>query len=131
MISFEKAYLIVTNSKLSSHVIKLEYTGSDFIYLAVETFAYILILIIIENSDKIFFKCFTSKIKPKDKYKQIIAENEIDNNIIEQNRDSLSENNQGINNINNTDISILDKISETYVKNEIKKAKKTKEQDNY
>ena len=131
MISFEKAYLIVTKSKLSSHVIKLEYTGSDFIYLAVETFTYILILIIIENSDKIFFKCFTSKIKPKDKYKQIIAENEIDNNIIEQNRDSLSENNQGINNINNTDISILDKVSETYVKNEIKKAKKTKDQDNY
>ena len=44
-------------------------------------------------------------------------------NIIEQNRDSLSENNQEINNINNTDISILDKVSETYVKNEIKKAK--------
>ena len=60
--------------------------------MAVETFAYILILIIIENSDKIFFKCFTSKIKPKDKYKQKIVENEIDNNIIEQNRDSLSEN---------------------------------------
>ena len=112
-------------------MLNLEYTGSDFIYLVVETFAYILILIIIENFDKIFSICFTSKIKPKDEYKKLIVENEIDNNIIEQNRDSLSENNQGINNINNTDISILDKISETYVKNEIKKAKKTKEQDNY
>ena len=35
MISFENAYLIVTKSKLSSYVIKLEYTGSDFIYLMI------------------------------------------------------------------------------------------------
>ena len=94
-------------------ILDFEYVTSDFIFLASETFIYLLILILFENSDKLFRICYTtSKTNKKNK---------------EKNRQNSNENN--INNI--SDISIPDNVNDTYVKNEIIKSKKAKENEKY
>ena len=96
--------LPLTSSDDPSDILKLKYMGSDCIYLTVESLVYLLILIILENS-KIIFRCCLNKKK--------ISQNEIYNN----------------NNIIN--ISIPSNVNDTYVKNEIIKAKNPYEQKNY
>ena len=124
------AYSVVQRTKSPDLVLKLEYIGSDFLYLGVESVVYILILVFIENFDKIFSRCFTSKIKPREEIK-----NREDINIQEQNQnqngDDKTTRNVFIKQINNdvepkfsdSIISIPENVNDTYVKNEIIKAK--------
>ena len=130
IISWGMAYLIVMRSKKPKDVLDLKYIGGDLIYLGIESVVYILILVFIENSDKIFSRCFTSNVKPKNENKKLEKEI-IDNNhvinIIEEGEHS-SDQNQANNiknesNIDDSKISIPENVNDTYVKNEIIKAK--------
>ena len=85
------------------YILDMENLKSDFIYLSIESIIYLLFFIIIENSNKLFLACYiTSKKSIKNKMKIEINSNEN-------------------NNCNN--ISIPDNINDTFVKNEIIKAK--------
>ena len=95
--------LIIKNNP--SDILKLKYMGADCVYLAVESVVYLLILIILENSKIIFRSCFNIK---KKKSKKEINEN---NNLI--------------------NVSIPSNVNDTFVKNEIKKAKNPYEQKKY
>ena len=137
IISWGMAYLIVMRSKKPKDVLDLKYIGGDLIYLGIESVVYILILIFIENSDKIFSRCFTSNVKPKNENKKLEKEI-IDNNhvinIIEEGEHS-SDQNQANNiknesNIDDSKISIPENVNDTYVKNEIIKAKSDTESNN-
>ena len=109
-------------------------------YLGSETVIYIIILIIIENADKIFSRCFTSSTKPKETLCNLNQENKINNNPSE-NINKINLQNQNIiindeNNINSHDfiysnISIPSNVDDTYVKDEIVKAKCSSITDNY
>ena len=68
------AYKIVKNTKKDNDVLDIKYIGGDLIYLGVESVVYILILVFIENSDKIFSRCFTSNVKPITKKNYIIKD---------------------------------------------------------
>ena len=141
LITWGTAYIIEIERKSPDYVLNLKYLGRDFIYLGVETVAYIIILIIIENSDKIFARCFTSLTKPKDdKINNINEVHNFNNNSI-QNINEINNPNQNIN-INHEDIndnpyfsssmiSIPSNVNDTYVKNEIIKAKGSISSDNY
>ena len=132
IISWGMAY-----SKKPKDVLDLKYIGGDLIYLGIESVVYILILVFIENSDKIFSRCFTSNVKPKNENKKLEKEI-IDNNhvinIIEEGEHS-SDQNQANNiknesNIDDSKISIPENVNDTYVKNEIIKAKSDTESNN-
>ena len=95
----------LTTKNNPSDILKLKYMGSDCIYLAVESLVYLLILIILENSKIIFRSCLN--IKKKKSIKEIVA----NNNAIK--------------------ISIPSNVNDTFVKNEIIKAKNPNEQKKY
>ena len=89
-------------------VLKLKYMGYDCIYLAVESIVYLLILVFLENYLTIFKCCFITNKNNKQKIGNIdIQENNISN------------------------ISIPDNVNDTYVKNEIIKAKNSTDLKNY
>ena len=94
-------------------ILDIEYVTSDFIFLASETFIYLLLLILFENSDKLFRICYTTS-KPNKKSKEKTEQNNNENN-----------------NNNLSDISIPDNVNDSYVKNEIIKSKKTSENEKY
>ena len=94
-------------------ILDIEYVLSDFIFLAGESFFYLFLLILFENSDKLFRFCYTTS-KPNKKSKEKIEKNNNENNI---------------NNL--SDISIPDNVNDTYVKNEIIKSKKSNEKEKY
>ena len=134
IISWGTAYLVVLKTKKPKDILSLKYLGSDFIYLGVETVVYILILVFIENFDKIFSRCFTSKFKPKNEINKIKEEIR-ENNHANRNKKNQRSYNININQENNKDdivtsdskISIPDNVNDTYVKNEIIKAKRPSE----
>ena len=66
IITWRTASIIESKRRSPDYVLKLKYIRRDFIYLGVGTLEYIIILINIHNSDKIFERCFTSLTKPKD-----------------------------------------------------------------
>ena len=66
VVNWGTAYLFATKKYTPKDVLKLDYVGRDLLYLGSETVIYIIILIIIENADKIFSRCFTSSTKPKE-----------------------------------------------------------------
>jgi len=126
-ISWSVAYLIVLRERSSDYVLKIKYIGSDLIYLGIESIVYILILVIIQNSDRIFLSCVTSKMKPKDniplvkndkKHKPLKPEK----NTNEINKIIIKETNE-----NDSEISIPDNVNDSYVKKEIVKAKRNNE----
>ena len=149
MISWGTAYLIVLRTKKPKDVLSLKYVGSDLIYLSVESVVYILILAFIENSEKIFSRCFTSRTKPRDETNLIEQNNKkkenINNNIdnISQEQEKkenntpnpnyyiYQENNKDETNLNYYEISIPGNIDDSYVKNEIIKAKNPKDTQSY
>ena len=91
-------------------ILKLKYFGGDCLYLAIESIVYLLILIFLENFLTIFKCYFISNKNIVNNLNSIEIENKNkDKNIINEN------------NLNN--ISIPDNVNDTYVKNEIIKAK--------
>ena len=122
-LSWYNAYLFLRDKFKDDDILKMKYIGSDFVYLAVESVVYILFLVLFENSETIFSSCFTSNSKnnKKNKYNQI--EPNINNKNIE------NENNDKDN--NSYEISIPDNVNDTYVKNEIKKAKNPSDSKKY
>ena len=140
VVNWGTAYLFATKKYTPKDVLKLDYVGRDLLYLGSETVIYIIILIIIENADKIFSRCFTSSTKPKEPLCNLIQENKINNNPSE-NINKINLQNQNIiindeNNINSHDfiysnISIPSNVDDTYVKDEIVKAKCSSITDNY
>ena len=141
IIPFGTAYLVVLRTKSPKDVLEMKYVGSDFVYLAVESLVYIIILVVIENSEKIFSRCFTSKFKPRDIIKNIEEENiEVDKknqkNKKETNGRSSNfylneQNNKDETNLNGYEITIPDNVNDSYVKNEIIKAKTSDERQSY
>jgi len=140
VISWSMAYSIVKKTKNEKDVLKLKYLGGDMIYLGVESVVYILILVFIEIADKIFSKCITSNINPKNEIQNVQKHNKDNNTNAERGKkdDSIEQrkvniypsNNNNIKNevdFNNSRISIPDNANDCYVKNEIIKAKSTKE----
>ena len=152
IINWSQAYSIVMDTKKPKDVLDLKYVGGDMIYLGVESIVYILILVFIENAEKIFAKCITSNIKPRNLIQndhQNINNINKDNTNPEQDKNENSKNKQRkidiynsnnnndnikneedliVNNNNNIcEISIPDNVNDTYVKNEIIKAKTTYE----
>ena len=120
-ISFGDAYRTVLKTKTADDVLDIKYVGGDFIYLGVESVVYILILVFIENSDRIFAKCFTSNTKPKGGIKYIFKGRKIN---------SYQSNNKNNTNLSDSKISIPENVNDSYVKNEIIKAK-TSNETNY
>ena len=123
-ISWSSAYwMVLTREK--DDILKMKYLGSDFIYLAVESVVYLLLLVFFENFEKLFSCCFTSDLPGKKKITKI-------NNQIENNKDNNA-NVQEIDNIDNelSVISIPDNVNDTYVKNEIIKSKNENNDINY
>ena len=107
--SFSYGYNVILNEESLENngyyfdgILQYEFLISDFIYLGVEGVFYLLILIFFENSNKIFLACYTTKKNSEKKINIEIANNEN-------------------NNINN--ISIPENVNDTFVKNEIIKAK--------
>ena len=142
VINWGTAYLIVTGTSRTYYydILSLKYLGGDFIYLGIESIVYILILVFIENKEKIFSRCITSGTKPKDEIYYInkgdFNQNKNENDI--PNHDELNINNSNIidnaHNSNNGDSSIISipkNVDDTFVKNEIIKAKVSKESENY
>ena len=135
VISWGMAYQIVKRTKKDNDVLDLKYTGGDLIYLGVESVVYILILVFIENSDKIFSRCFTSNVKPITKKNYIIKDILVNNNNqeININEEEAVNDNQNKSNLKNdastydSKISIPENVHDTYVKNEIIKAKSNNE----
>ena len=105
LVDIKVKQLPLTTKNNSSDILKLKYMGADCVYLAVESVVYLLILIILENS-KIIFRCCLN-IKKKKSIKQT----DINNNAI--------------------NISIPSNVNDTFVKNEIVKAKNPYEQKKY
>ena len=148
VINWGTAYLIVTGSsrKYYYDILSLKYLGCDFIYLGIESIVYILILVFIENKEKIFSRCITSSMKPKDeiyyiskddlhqnqKKNQKQNENDIQN-LDEPNieHSNIIDNTPNSNIGDSSQISIPNNVDDTYVKNEIIKAKVSKESENY
>ena len=144
IITWSDAYSIVIKTKTDNDVLDLAYVGGDMIYLGVESVVYILILVFIENAERIFARFITSKIKPRNKVKYIQMHNNENNennttpepdkneeniekrevNIIQSNNDN---NIKKESDIYDNNISIPDNVNDTYVKNEIIKAKTTTE----
>ena len=114
-LSWSEAYLIVVKERSPSYVLNLKYLGSDLIYLGIESIVYTLILVFIENSDKIFSRCFTSNKNTKNKIND--NKDKIKNSL--ETEEKFSE------------ISIPDNVNDSYVKNEIIKAKSNIQQSNY
>ena len=140
VITWLMAYSIVKKTKNEKDVLELKYVGGDTIYLGVESVVYILILVFIEIADKIFFKCITSNIKPKNEIQNVQKHNKDNNTNAERDKKDYSieqhkvniypSNNNNIKNkvdFNNSRISVPDNMNDCYVKNEIIKAKSTKE----
>ena len=136
-LSWSTSYYFVRNFFKDSDILKMKYLGSDCIYLAVESVVYLLLLVFFENSEIIFSCCFKSNIK-KNKNKTLNLENQIESNENnnnhekgEENKDingiKINENNNEnaliYNDSNSSTISIPENVNDTYVKNEIKKAK--------
>ena len=96
------AYSIVLGSKKPSDVLKMKYLGSDCVYLAVESIVYLLILVFCENFEKLFSFCFT-----------------ISSNIHNTEEDGVNA------------ISIPNNVNDTYVRNEIIKAKNQNNTNKY
>ena len=98
-----------------------------------ETLEYIIILIIIHNSDKIFARCFTSLTMPKDdKIKNINKVHNLGNNPIHNINEinipnkSINYNHEDINDnpyFSNSILFIPSNTNDTFVTNEIIKAK--------
>ena len=116
------AYLFARSEFKDSDILKIEYLGSDCIYLAVESIVYLLLLVFFENSEKIFSCCFTSKKKASNK--SLIV------NIVNSNENFIY-NSEYINYNNCNNISIPDNVEDTYVKNEIIKAKQKNDSNKY
>ena len=139
-IGWGDAYNIVLETRGPDYVLNLKYVGGDLIYLALESIIYILILVFIENSDIIFSKCFTSNKKPKDDMNYIKEDNKDTNTNPEQNKIEGSKRIRKVNiyqtnikdetNISDSKISIPENVNDSYVKNEIIKAK-SKNESNY
>ena len=113
IIDWTTAYTIVLHSQDPNDVLKMKYLGSDCVYLAVESIAYLLILVFCENFDNLFSFCFTVKSNNFNNKKENIH---ITHNIEE---DALN------------DISIPNNVNDTYVKNEIIKAKNKNDTNKY
>ena len=128
-ISWRDAYRIVINTKSPDYILNIKYVGSDLIYLGIESIVYILILVFIENSDKIFSKCFTSNIKPKDSAYSFQEDNKKDKeNLRKKNKRNMPHsNNKDETSIYDSKISIPENVNDSYVKNEIIKAKSNNE----
>ena len=105
LVDLKVKQLPLTTKNHSSDILKLKYMGADCVYLAVESIVYLLILIILENSSIIFRSCLN--IKKKKSVKEI----DVNNNIVK--------------------ISIPSNVNDTFVKNEIVKAKNPYEQKKY
>ena len=108
-------------------ILELKYMGYDCVYLAVESVAYLLILVFVENSLVIFRCCFTSKTKNK----QINKESKENRDII------INKNANNIHNIYDSNNSNLNKVSsqnneviET-TKEQIKIKRQKKNNNNY
>ena len=137
-ITWEQSYNVIKNKYTDKDVLKLKYVGGDMIYLGVECIVYILILVFIENSDRIFAKCFTSNIKPKDGNNYIKEDIKDNDTSPEKNKKDDSINSRKVNTFRNKDnnkntnlsdskISIPENVNDSYVKNEIIKAKSSNE----
>ena len=132
VVSWGTCYQVVLRTRTPDDVLDLKYIGGDLIYLGIESVVYILILVFIENSDKIFSGCFTSKVKPKSEKNYItkgISDNYNNPGINQKDKGvcNVNQNQSNIKNDSNTcdsKISIPDNVNDTYVKNEIIKAKK-------
>ena len=124
-LSWSTAYLMVLSRK-KNDILKLKYMGSDCIYLAVESAVYLLILVFLENFEKLFSFCFTSDLPRKNKNIKF-------KNITDNKNDRINKNNQDIKNIDDelNVISIPDNVNDTYVKNEILKSKNENNNTNY
>ena len=130
-ISWSSAYLLIRDQINDNDILKMKYLGSDFVYLAVESVVYILFLVLFENSETIFSGCFTSNVKKnKNNKNNKIEANINDNNIDNGNNNDIA---IGSNSKDNAscDISIPDNVNDTYVKNEIKKAKNPDDSKKY
>ena len=123
IIDWSTAYSIVLNTQKASDVLKMKYLGSDFIYLAVESIVYLLILIICENFENLFSFCFTEKSKKNDNNLKIMINN------LEGNTPNLREY-SNIDDALNV-VSIPNNVNDTYVKNEIIKAKNKNDTNKY
>ena len=121
-ISWSMAYLFVLGSYKDKDILKIKYVGSDCIYLAVESIVYLLLLIFCENFEYLFSFCFTSNKKQNNE--DIKINNHFENNINQNNNEIYNDNNYNL-------ISIPDNVNDTYVKNEIIKAKNINDQNNY
>ena len=122
-IDWSSAYSIA-NNLTDNNILKMKYLGSDCVYLAVESVVYLLLLVFFENFENLFSFCFTSKMKQTKKVMKM-------NNNLEINVDNINNNNMDNEaNIENT-ISLPNNVNDTYVKNEIIKAKNTKDNNNY
>ena len=119
-ISLSTSYLLVRSKYKDDDILKMKYLGSDCIYLAVESIVYLLLLVFFENSETIFSYCFTSNIKSN--YKKISEK---------INHDIKIEIQGNINYNNSCNISIPNNVDDTYVKNEIIKAKNKKDTNKY
>ena len=119
-ISLSTAFLLVRSNYEDKDILKMKYLVSDCIYLAVESIVYLLLLVFFENSQTIFSYCFTSNIKSN--YKKI------NENIY---NDIKIENQGNINDNNSYNLSIPKNVDDTYVKNEIIKAKNKKDTNKY
>ena len=101
-------------------ILKVKYIVTDFIYLAVESVVYLLILILIENYLIIFKCCFTSNKKDKSEIESSDLYNKRKND-----RNLNDNNNLNISNINNItfskDIDSSTKIETRNEKNSMKK----------
>ena len=130
-IDWSFAYLIVKRTKKANDVLDLKYFGSDLIYLGIESIVYILILTFIENTDRIFSKCITSNTKPKDEINYSKDENKDNNTDQEENKVSPRQRKSNIYpqdiqkevDMSDSKISIPQNVNDSYVKNEIIKAK--------
>ena len=123
-ISWSTAYYIVLGKNKKKDILKLKYIGSDCIYLGVESIAYLLLLVFFENFEKLFSFCFTFNLKQN---KNLKINNQIENNNNNNINDKEINNNDNYLNV----ISIPDNVNDTYVKNEILKAKNENNQNNY
>ena len=122
------AYNFVLGIYKDRDILKMKYLGSDCIYLAVESIVYLLLLVFCENFEKLFSFCFTSNLGMINK---VI---EIDKNLKKNgpNKNIDNNNNEIIDNDNYLNIiSIPNNVNDTYVKNEIIKAKNQNDLNNY
>ena len=126
------AYYLSLGSYKDSDILKMKYLGSDCIYLAVESIVYLLLLVFCENFEKLFSFCFTSSLRKTNKIVKI-NNNLEENSVQNKNINNENNNNDEIIDINNyqNNISIPNNVNDTYVKNEIIKAKNQNDNNNY